>query len=317
MSIDDQKERMDDLRSLRHFVEIARHGSFAAAAAKFGLSATAMSKSIARTEQALGVRLLTRTTRSVRLTGEGQFLFDKLAPSFERIEESVDRVGTVRSEPAGLVRISTSTGFGEYWILPLLPVFLARYPRISLELSVHNFARGLSRQEYDVRISWGERAERDKVARTLCRLPFILIASADYLARCGTPRTPEELAGHECIIGVAPDGSTTSWTFTKRGARRTVRPVEVVPKARIVVREELSAILHAVRAGLGISMAVEHMVRDELKKGTLVRLLPDYDVQSYGSATTDVIIQYSSRKHLPARVRHFVDFLVENLSDVS
>ena len=311
---------MDDLRSLSHFVEIARHGSFSSAAAKLGLTNAALSKSIARLEKSLDLRLFTRTTRSLHLTGEGQLLFDRLAPSFESIDETLDQVGNIKSEPVGLVKLSTTTGFGKYSVLPLLPEFLARHPGIDLEISFHESGRGLTRQAFDVRINWGEKPEQDKVAQLLCRLPLLLIGGADYLARNGVPQTPEDLAHHQCITGRLPNGAEGRWVFVKRNARGQSsrgRRIEFVPKGRVLVMDEVEAIHHAVRIGLGVSMAAENVVLDGLRDGSLVRLLPDYEIYGDGVPEPDVFIQYARRKHLPLRVRLLVDFLIDKLGNQS
>lgn len=311
---------MDDLRSLSHFVEIARHGSFSTAAAKLGLTNAALSKSIARLEKSLDLRLFTRTTRSLHLTGEGQLLFERLAPSFESIDEALDQVGNIKAEPVGLVRLSTTTGFGEYWVLPLLPEFLARHPGINLTISFHESGRGLTRQAFDVRINWGEQPEKDKVAQPLCTLSLMLVASSAYLARRGVPKTPADLASHECITGMMPGGTQPRWVFVKRSARKTngrSRRIEFAPRGRVVVTDELEAITHAIKASLGISLAVEKMVQDGLRDGSLVRLLPDYEVYGEGTPASEVVIQYARRKHLPLRVRLLVDFLIERLGDRS
>jgi DNA-binding transcriptional LysR family regulator len=306
---------MDDLRSLRHFVEVARHMRFSEAAAKLSLTNAALSKSIARLEKSLGMRLCTRTTRALHLTSEGQLLFDRLSPSFENIDDTLHEVASIGSEPIGLVSLSTTTGFGKYSVLPLLPEFFAHYPGIDLAISFHESGRGLTRQAFDVRINWGEKPEKDKVAQLLCRLPLILIGSADYLARRGVPKTPEDLTRHECITAMLPNGSRACWVFVKRNARKGSRTprIKFAPQGRVIVMDEVEAVAHAVRVGLGVAMMSLDVAGDGLRDGSLLRLLPDYEVHSDDVPAPEVFIQYPRRKHLPLRVRVLVDFLMERL----
>src|SRR5271154_4429053 len=171
---------MDDFRRLRHFIEVARQASFTIAARKLALSTPALSKSIAGLEEKMGMTLFIRTTRTLRLSGEGQVLFERLSPLFESIESTVNQVGADSHEPVGRVTLSTVTAFGKHCVLPLLPEFFARHPGIELAMSLHDGARGLSRQHFDIRINWGERREQGKVAQILSTMPLTLVASPAY-----------------------------------------------------------------------------------------------------------------------------------------
>jgi DNA-binding transcriptional LysR family regulator len=308
---------MDDLRSLRQFVEIARQGSFTAAAARLGLTTAALSKSIGGLEKRFGMRLLVRTTRSLHLSDAGRVLFERLAPSFETIEATVDQVGASSHEPVGAVRLSTVTAFGKCCVLPLLPEFFARHPGIMLTISFHDGGRGLTRQAFDVRINWGEQREQDKVAQLLCTMPLILVASPAYIARHGVPRTPADMVNHECISVMLANGTRARWTFVKRGAGKRGKRFELTPKGRLVVMDELDAVIDAAQLGLGITVSSAENVMHALHDGSLVRLLPDYDIPGNDPIQAEIIIQYSARKYLPLKVKVLVDFLLERLRNLN
>jgi DNA-binding transcriptional LysR family regulator len=303
-----------DLRHLWYFVQVARAGSFTAAAANLSLSAAALSKNIAGLERRMGVRLFLRTSRSLQLTSEGRAVLDRLGNTFEAIEETYRTAGQVSREPAGIVRLSTVTGYGKHCVLPLLPRFFERYPRVDLIMSFHDGRRGLTRQPFDVRINWGEPRERDKVALTLCRMPLIVVASPAYLARRGTPRAPQDLRQHDCINVTMANGSRVQWTFTPaNGARRDRNPVTVTPVGRLLVMDELDAVADAAEAGLGLTVSSAENVLGALREKRLVRVLDDYVVSGERGLETEVIVQYARRKLLPAKVRVLLDFLVQEL----
>jgi DNA-binding transcriptional LysR family regulator len=309
---------MDDLRSVRHFIEVATAGSFTAAADRLSLTTSALSKSIAGLEQKLALRLFVRTTRAVHLTADGQALFERLAPSLEHIAATLNDVGASSLAPSGLVRLSTVTAYGKHSVLPVLPEFFARYPGIELAISFHDGGRGMSRQAFDVRINWGEEQETDKVAQVLCRMPLVLVASPDYLARRGVPKTPQDLAQHECIMITLPNRAHGRWTFVKRasGDRPSrAKPVKINPKGRLLVVDELDAVVTAARLGLGLVISWSEIVQDALDDGALVRLLADYDISGHDQVNSEIIMQYPASKYLQPRVRVVVDFLSEKLRD--
>lgn len=302
---------MEELRGLWAFVRVAEAGSFSAAARRLSLSVAALSKSIARLEAKLDAQLFVRTTRALRLTAEGRLLYEQANRSFGELEQTLARVRSERAELAGLVRLSTVTAYGRYALLPVLPAFLTRYPGIDLELSFHDGGRELSRQGFDVRITWGEQRERGKVARRLCAMPLVLIASPAYLARHGTPTAPQQLAAHQCILATLPTGTRALWKFKPRGTRAAVE--SVAPNGRVTVADELATVIDAALVGLGITVVAAHHVAQQLEDGALVRLLPDYDIQAHDASFSEIIIQYPQRRLMPPRVRVLVDFLIERL----
>lgn len=306
---------MEDLHKLWGFVQVARCGSFSAAAERLGVSASALSKSVARLEEKMGIRLFMRTTRSLHLTGEGQDLFDRVSRSFSDIEESLNLVGHAGNEPSGLILLSTVTSYGRHSILPILPQFLERYPLIDLRLSFHDGGRGLTRQPFDIRITWGEEKERDKVEKLLCKMPLILVASPRYLAHRGLPKAPQDLYQHECISVALPGLDRPHWIFSLRRALPDSEPYVLYPKGRVVVMDELDVVSDAAVAGLGITLISAQNVLTQLRDGSLIRLLPQYDVKGHSDKQVEIVMQYPQRKHLSARAGLLVDYLLEKLRE--
>ncbi len=306
-----ERHVFQDLRSIWFFAQVADAGSFSAAAERLQLSTAALSKSISRLEQHVGVQLFVRTPRKLHLTGEGRVMLDGVASALRTIEHSLAQVSGSSAEPVGVVRLSTVTAYGKNCVLPLLPRFLARYPGIELVMSLHDGGRGLSRQTFDVRLNWGEEREKGKVSQTLCRMPLILVASPSYLRARGTPKSPADLDEHDCINVALAGGQRGHWEFVSRNgnARRFV----VVPKGRLTIMDELEAVTVAAEAGLGLTVTSAETVLAAVTEGRLVRVLEDYEVLGRGQVNSEVIIQYAAKKQLPQKVRVLVDFLLENL----
>jgi DNA-binding transcriptional LysR family regulator len=305
---------VQELRNLWYFVQVAEAGSFTAAASRLSLSTAALSKSVARLERHMGVPLFVRTSRTLHLTGEGRALLERVSAAFGTIEDSYRQVREISSDPAGVVRLSTVTAYGKHCVLPLLPRFFERYPRIDLVMSFHDGGRGLTRQAFDVRLNWGEQREQDKVSQTLCQMPLILVASPAYLVRRGTPGKPEDLQDHDCINVTLANGSRAHWTFVARtGERRQRSHITVTPKGRLLVMDELDAVADAAEAGLGLTVSSAENVLGALREGRLVRVLEDYAVLGQGEMNSAVIIQYARKKALPSKVRVLVAFLLEEL----
>lgn len=304
---------MDEIRGLRHFIDIATLGSFTGAAERLGLSTSALSKSVAGLEKQLSLRLFVRTTRAVHLTPEGQALFEQLAPAIAHISATLREVGENSTAPTGLVRLSTVTSYGKTSVLPLLPELFERYPGLRLAVSFHDGGRGRSRQAHDVRINWGEERETDKVAQVLCKLGLVLVASPAYLARHGTPTTPAQLTEHECISVALPNRTHVRWIFARRGAGAAAERFSFEPCGRLQVLDELDAVVCAARHGLGVTVSWAGNVQDGLRDGTLVRLLEDYDILGPDQIHSEIVMQYPASKYLRPRVRVVVDFLAQRL----
>jgi DNA-binding transcriptional LysR family regulator len=299
---------------LWHFVQAARSGSLTQAALRLGISTAALSKSISRLEKNTNTRLFVRTARHLQLTSEAADLLARINNSFDVIQDSVDRLRAGSNRLSGVVRLSTVTAYGKHCLVPLLPQFLERYPTVDVLISFHDGSRGLTRKAYDVRINWGEEREQDKVSQTLCQMPLVLVASPTYVARHGTPTHPDDLKQHDCINVILADGSHAHWSFlSPSGGRRGRQRVTFTPRGRITVRDELDAVADAAVAGLGITVISVENVLGRLRDGSLVRLLPGYEIAGQNELGTQIIMQYPRKELMSPRARALVDFILQNL----
>lgn len=292
---------MDRLQSMAVFARVAEQGSFSAAARQLGLSKSAVSKHVAALEERLGVRLLNRTTRRLALTEVGAVYRDYCAKLVQDAEEA-DLAATWHSdEPRGRLRVSAPMSFGILHLGPILPEFLARHPALQVELILDDRVVDLLEEGVDVAVRIGRLADSSLIARRFATARSVCVASAAYLARAGTPQRPDDLARHNCLRYSylrQPD----DWTFSRDGEPVTVR---VGGNLQANNGDVLRA---AARSGLGIVCLPDFIIGDDLEGGTLVRLLADW-------AAPDIPIHavFPSQRHLSAKLRSFVDFLVLRL----
>ena len=303
---------MDELRALWIFVQVVHHGSVGNAAVALGLTPAAVSKSLGRLESRLDMQLFNRSARSLRLTDGGQRLYQQLEGSFGQIRSALQDLEAERDQVTGTVRLSTVTGYGRTRVVPILGEFFERYPNVDIVMSIHDGARGLGRNPYDVRINWGEEREQNKVAHRLQRMDLVLVASPDYLRRSGTPREPGDLTHHHCVTVSLATHQRGRWQFTQHNGRS--RPETVVPQARLVVADELSAVVDAAIAGLGLTVISRDLISRELASGALVQTLTNYKIEGSDPLQTEIILQHPPRKQMSAATRALVDFLLEKLA---
>src|SRR5438477_7228823 len=190
---------MDSIRGITSFVRVAAAGSFSQAARQLGVTTVAVSRNVQRLEGELGVRLLNRTTRRVSLTEEGRALFETSRNALAELEAAHETIAERRTEPAGLVRVTSAGVFGRIYVLPLLEEFRARYPRIEVEMSLADRVVDMVAENYDVGFRVGEIPDSNTIVRKIADVPRFVCASPQYLMRHGAPQTPGQLAAHECI----------------------------------------------------------------------------------------------------------------------
>jgi DNA-binding transcriptional LysR family regulator len=305
---------MDDIKDLIPFVQAVKSGSFTAAANRLGVSTTAVSKSIARLERRLDTRLFNRTTRRLHLTAEGQLFFDHVDAGLARVQQAADLLRDAREGPVGTIRVSTVTYFGRYFLMPLVPGFLAAYPKVDLEISIDDAIPDLVEEGFDLGIVHREPKETRYVSRHLYRLPLVLVASPDYLARRGEPRTPQELTDHECVVAVGPAGGPAVWSFRPVGSAGTKAArmrYQHHPRGRVVVSKLLDTVVDAALMGLGVTVAFVESVLPHLESGRLRVLLPDFEIEDQDGTNTEIFLQYPHREYVSLKVRALVDFLME------
>lgn len=294
------------VRTILSFVQAVDAGSFAAAARVLGISSAAVSKSVASLEQALGVRLMNRTTRTLSLTDEGSAFLKQARIALAALDSAVDAVAAQRAEISGHVRISTSAAFGRDQLMPALPGLLARYPAISVEADFDDRVVDLVRDGYDLAIRGGRIADSALVSRPICHLNMILVASPDYLGRKGTPRSPEELRRHRLIARRFLGGKVSPWSFRQADGCMTTQDLE----SAALTLSAPEALAQAASLGLGIAQVGVHHAWSHLVPGRLkVLLLGLHDPGSY-----EMVLQYPHRALVAPRVRATVDYLLAAFS---
>jgi DNA-binding transcriptional LysR family regulator len=304
---------MHDLRILTSFAQAVRSGSFTIAARVLQCSPGAVSKNVARLEQDLGIRLFHRTTRQLRLTDEGARFYDAIDAGLCSFEYARNVIAAAREEVSGRISMLVGTSVGKCHVLPVIGQFLETYPNVRLELAFSDEVPDLVANGFDLALRYGEPDDSRYIGRRLCALPLILVASADYIARRGKPRSPADLADHDCITARLA-GVEYGWRLAPRAGGLTGAATVVRPKARLVITDHVEAMMPAVLEGLGISVVPVHAASRYLADGTLVRLLPDHHVESDVDGSSDIHLVYPYRHHLPVRVRALKDFLIAKLA---
>jgi len=284
------------------FLAVANGGSLASAAKALRLTPSAVSRSIARLEQRLGVTLMRRTTRSLALTAEGQAYRDRMTVLLADIATVEAGLGEERQGPRGLLRINASPSIGTMGLLPILPRFTARYPDVIVDLALSDTIVDLVEERADIAIRIGPLRDTRLRAKKLGHSRMMLIASPDYLARRGMPLTPDDLDTHDCLR-FSFRRSVDNWPF-RIGDRIVHRPVHgsFFGNSGEVVRQMAVA-------GGGIARHGHFHVAQDLKAGRLVEVLADF---SPGDGE-DIHALYAPEDRAAARIRAFLDFLDEEL----
>jgi len=284
------------------FVRVVEQGGFSAAARSGGLTPSAVSKLVARLEARLGTRLVNRSTRRFQLTPEGGAFYERSVAVLADLDEA-ERAASVGAQPSGRLRINTNVPVGTHLLLPIVPAFLACHPQVSLDIALTDRVVDLFEDRTDVALRSGPLKNSRLVARKLGRTRLMVVASPAYLARAGTPRTPAELAQHNCLA-FSYTRAVNGWPFVRRG-RRT----EFMPQGNTQISDG-EALRAVTVAGLGLARLAEFQVRADLDAGRLVPVLEDYDARE----SEDIHAVYVGHgAHLPARVRAFLDFLVAHV----
>lgn len=283
-------------------------GSYSAAAQRLGVSKAAVSYRIAELEQAAGVPLVRRTTRSVRLTEAGQQLVDATHGAFDQIALSFAGVKDLAAAPHGLVRITAPVALGRQQIVPRLPAFLRQYPEVRVEIELSDRLSSLAKEGFDLAIRHSVAVPETHVAWTLCETHSVLVATADYLRRQGTPLHPDDLAHHNCLH-YPRSGETPTWSFEP--IKRKGERISVAVKGSFSANNS-EALRECALAGLGIALVPDFSAQAELENGKLVSVLPKWRPAGGFAERLHAIRPYSP--YVPRSVAAFVDYLREALS---
>ncbi|MDB5978769.1 MAG: lysR [Nevskia sp.] len=289
------------LFELNAVVAVSTHRSFRRAAAELGMSPSALSHAVAALEQRMGVRLFHRTTRSVALSEAGEQFLARLRPALREIAEAMDAANEFRHTPAGLLRINTSEGAARKILAPVVFEFLKRYPDMQLDLVTDGRFIDIVAEGFDAGIR-----QEDGVPQDMMRVPcsptvgFAVVGSRAYFRKHPPPRSPADLAAHNCIRTRLPGGALYRWEFEKRG-----EIVEIDPKGSLTLDSHplmIDAALH----GMGLAWINEWDVAPHLASGRLVRALEDWSPQYPG-----LCLYYPGHRHVPAGLRAFIGVVRE------
>lgn len=291
--------RDDRLIEMRVFKAVTEAGSFTAAAGLLGVSQPFISQTIANLERRLGVQLLHRTTRSQRLTLEGESYLLACKGILESLEQADAQVAS--SEPGGLLRISVPQAFGADQIVPLLPRFTAAYPQLRLDISLSDALANLIDDKVDVAIRMGRLPDSSLVARRLCDLQRMVVAAPAYLARHGRPQQPRELLHHDCLLWQGAWEHLNHWPFRIDG-----KLVRLAVNGRFRSGDG-GTLFQLCTAGSGVMRLAEHLAVPAARDGRLDVLLEEFQAQD----ETGIYAVYLPERKLVPRIRAFVDFLVE------
>ena len=289
-----------DLSDLQSFVRVAERESFSAAARELGVPTSTVSRSIARLEDALGVRLLERTTRKVVPTASGKALFGGVVGPLRAIADATATVASFHERPCGVVRVTAPIDL-EPALAGLVTSFLEKYPEVSVEVVPTNRYVDLIAEGFDVALRAGAKLDDSSlVARKVGDMVGHLFAAPAYLKKHGTPKAPADLESHQAVLFRGQDGSAT-WALQREGQKTSV-----VVKGRVSA-DDLSFVRAACVAGAGIAWMPEGLCRDDVRDGLLVRVLAPW---ATSSGALHVVVP--STKHLAPRVAVFRDYVLEN-----
>ena len=264
-----QRGNLDDLLA---FVAVGRERSFTKAAAKLGISQSALSHTIRELEARLGVRLLTRTTRSVAPTAAGERLLKTVGPRFEEIEAELEALSELREKPAGTIRITAGDHAIHSVLWPKLAKLLPKYPDVKVEITIDYGLADIVAQRYDAGVHWGEQVAKDMIAvRIGPDVRFAVVGTKSYFARRPPPKTPQDLIGHTCInLRLPTYGGLYAWEFAKDG-----RELKVRVEGQFVFNG-IFQVLDAALAGFGLAFVPEDLAQPHLAKGRLKRVLEEW-----------------------------------------
>jgi DNA-binding transcriptional LysR family regulator len=283
------------------FMAVVSEGSFARAADRLGIGRSAVSRSVQKLEAQLDARLFVRTTRSTSLTREGELFYENCRPGMDRIAQALEDMRELRNgPPRGHLRVRATTGFGRKVVAPLLFGFHTAFPEISLDFQLDDHPADFTTDRVDVAFRDGRMEDSQVVARQLIPMQAVVCASPEYARLHGLPQSIEDIASHRCINLRTAGGRLQNWEFKVAG-----RAVSLLPASRQTFNDP-GLMLQAVLGGQGIAQLNAYQITDLLRTGQLVHCLAGQAPDDRGH-----YVCYLSRKQLPARIRVFVDYMIE------
>lgn len=282
------------------FLSAYDEGSFSAASVVLGRDVSVISKRLSSLEGRLGVRLLERTTRRLSPTEAGTLFYRRMRSALSMMDEATVEASRSNEVASGLLRIALPVTFGQKWINPMLPTFLAAWPNVTIEADYSDRFVDLVHERFDVGIRLGELADNRLVARRLAANDRIAVASPAYVERRGLPLMPKDLASHSCLPNPRLEGFP-DWGFRKGNVISSVRP-----QGRLTANDSTSLVAAAV-AGVGITVIARWLIADEISSGKLVRVLEDWTFEHSGG----IHFVRPSARYTTLKIRVFTDWLVD------
>jgi DNA-binding transcriptional LysR family regulator len=293
------------LGSIELFCLAGELGSFTAAASAAGVTPAAVSRSVGRLEERMGVRLFVRTTRQIRLTDVGRAYFEQCRQALTQLVEAERMATGQQQRPVGTLRISVPTTYAHYRLLPLLPEFRERHPEVRMDIHVSNRNVDFSDEGFDLAIRVRPPADSTLIVRHLEDAELVLVATPGYLARRGTPATLADLAQHECIqFDLPSSGRRIPWLFRDQG-----EDIDIVGDGGYVLSDDVLGGVTLARHGAGLFQTYRFIVEEDLREGSLVSVL-----DALGGRSRPYSLLYPHNRHVPLRVRSFIDFLVQKVA---
>jgi len=286
------------LGSIQVFVSVADSGSFSESARRLGLSQPSVSRQINNLETHLGVRLLQRTTRSLSLTEAGLIYYEKARQIQRDVYEAGQSISGFKDTPSGLLRISAPHTWTETRLAPYLGEFLEKYPQIRLEIESNDLVQDIIEDRLDLVIRVGFLKDSSYIAIPLSKIRMVLCATPAYIKRHGQPKTATDLQNHNFIYYE----NYTQLNFSDDSSEQLIS-ISGSVKSNIV-----SVMLSAVRQHIGVSVLPDLLIENLLQTGELVDVMPDANINIKNLPVEQIYALYSNRKHLPAKVRAFLDF---------
>lgn len=294
---------MDRIAGVQLFIRVVETGSFSKAAGEVGITQPTATKAVAAMEARLGARLLHRSTRGVTPTEVGALYYEKCKLIARDIEEADNLAALLQSQVGGTLRISTSVGFGRRVMVPVVLRYMREHSGVMIDLSFDDRYVNLVEQGVDLAVRMGRLADSSLGARYLGMNPWTMVAAASYLRAHGTPRTPKELAKHSCLIYSSVQGDDR-WSFTSPGGEEVSAPVKGPLRSN-----NLSTLLAAARAGMGIAVLPWYVARESVTERVVQSVMTDYVLPAQ-----EMHAVFPSPKLVPSKVTSFIGFLQQALS---
>ena len=303
---------MNSLLGITNFLRTVRAGSFAGAARELGISAVAVSKNVATLERELGIRLLNRSTRALGLTEEGRLFHEQCDKPLQAIETACASAKQASESPTGLLRVTCLSPIGRGLVIPLMHKFCLRNPYITIDLRMEDKVSDMVAEGFDVGIRVGNIEDPEIVARKISNLPFVVCASPNYLSARGVPQTISDLAKHNCLRLGSQNTNNKEMTKASGGGLNwflgpTRSPVTPSVTGNFI-SSDFNALEQAALNAMGLFHAPLPLVLPHFKTGLLKPVLP-----MATSSQLSLYLHYRSRRNQPARMRIFIEYLLENL----